>query len=133
MYRAIDNIDLGDVKWSNFTVHYTGARPPTDVPSWMDDRYEVYFRDPLEVVHNMLANPEFSSTLDYCPYREYETETNERRWSDFMSGDWAWNQAVGCHMHKLSFVVLTDLDVVSARISSLRMFAHMALSSCQLS
>lgn len=60
----------------------------------MDDPYEVYYRDPLEVVHSLVANPDFAAELDYCPYREYVTDTNERRRCDFMSGDWAWNQAV---------------------------------------
>jgi hypothetical protein len=66
MYRTVDNIDLGDVKWSNFTVQYTGVRPPGIVPSWMEDTYEVYFHDPREVVRSIVANPQFACNMDYC-------------------------------------------------------------------
>ncbi|KAG1743668.1 uncharacterized protein EDB91DRAFT_1247159 [Suillus paluster] len=31
--------------------------------------------------------------MDYQPYREFSTDNDECQWQDFMSGDWAWNQA----------------------------------------
>jgi hypothetical protein len=93
MYRTIDNIKIGEIKWRNFSVRYTSVRPPADVPPWMEDTYKVYYRDPHEVVRSIIANPDFAAELTYGPYREYLTETDERRWCDFMSGDWAWNQA----------------------------------------
>lgn len=97
LYAAIDEIQLGDVKWESFDVRYTGERPlvDSDVPPWMKDNYTVYFRDPREVVRNILSNPSFKNELDLRPYREFVMGTDERRWSDFMSADWAWNQVVG--------------------------------------
>ncbi|KAI5991885.1 hypothetical protein EDD15DRAFT_2388391 [Pisolithus albus] len=92
MYRTIDNTRVGDVKWQSFTVKYTGDVVADPVP-WMHDEYDVWFRDPLEVVRNMLANPEFANNMDLQPFREYHTADSTRRWQDFMSGDWAWRQA----------------------------------------
>ena len=40
----------------------------------------------------MIPNPEFKGQFDYAPYREFEDGT--RRWTDVMSGNWAWKQAV---------------------------------------
>ena len=94
MYKTIDDIKIGDIKWRNFTVRYTGVCPPSDVLPWMEDMYEVYYHDPHKVVCSNIANLDFATELDYSPYREYVTETNEQCWCDFMSGDWAWNQAV---------------------------------------
>ncbi|KAI5997456.1 hypothetical protein EDD15DRAFT_2386971 [Pisolithus albus] len=93
MYKTIDSTPLGDVKWENFHTSYTGERPTENVPPWMTDTYDIWFRDPKEVVRNILSEPDFSDDMDYRPFREYESATDGRQWEDFMSGDWAWKQA----------------------------------------
>ncbi|KAG1898506.1 uncharacterized protein F5891DRAFT_1190888 [Suillus fuscotomentosus] len=55
--------------------------------------HESLHRDPRDVVWNMLANPDYALEMDPQPYREFATETDEHQWQDFMSGNWAWNQA----------------------------------------
>ncbi|KAG2053668.1 hypothetical protein BDR06DRAFT_982727 [Suillus hirtellus] len=84
---------LGDVKWDSFQIQYTGKKPDIDVPSWMSSSYDVWFRDPWEVIQNMLANPIFTGEMDYCPYHKFSLSNDECQWKDFMSGDWAWDQA----------------------------------------
>ncbi|KAG1722877.1 uncharacterized protein EDB91DRAFT_1240170 [Suillus paluster] len=92
LYEVIDSSPFGDVKWQCFTVAYDGERPKNPKP-WMDNKYDVWFRDPHEVVHDMLANLTYANEFDYRPYQEYSTENDKRQWKDFMSGDWAWDQA----------------------------------------
>jgi hypothetical protein len=94
LYQTIDSIPLGDVPWQNFTVKFCGDKPDVDIPPWMNCSYDVWFRDPCEVVCNMLANPMYVDEMDYQPYCEYASATNEHQWKDFMSADWAWDQAV---------------------------------------
>ncbi|KAG1721051.1 hypothetical protein EDB19DRAFT_1962612 [Suillus lakei] len=91
--QTIDNTPLGDVKWRSFSVKYTGDIPDEGPLPWMTESYYVWFCDPHQVVQNMLANPDYASEVDLRPYREYATEMDECQWQDFMSGDWAWNQA----------------------------------------
>jgi hypothetical protein len=67
----------------------------------MEAKYEVWFRDPLLVVRNMLANPDFDGEIDYAPFKEFNDD-GKRGFQDFISGDWAWRQAVG--LSRLSFV-----------------------------
>jgi hypothetical protein len=93
LYDTIDSIPLGDVKWESFTMKYNGERPESDVPSWMDDEYDVWFRDPRTLVRNMISNPDFDGEFDYAPLQEYDDE-DSHRYKDFMSGNWAWRQAV---------------------------------------
>ncbi|KAG1865640.1 hypothetical protein C8R48DRAFT_772635 [Suillus tomentosus] len=93
LYQTIDSIPLGDVPWQNFAVKFCGDKPDVDIPPWMNGSYDVWFRDPREVVRNMLANPMYADEMDYQPYREYASATDERQWKDFMSADWAWDQA----------------------------------------
>jgi hypothetical protein len=94
LYKVIDATPLGDVPWQCFSVQYTGERPEADVPSWMDDEFEVWYRDPHTMARNMLANPTYKDEIDYTPFREYDASNDKRRWKDFMSADWAWQQAV---------------------------------------
>ena len=94
MYAIIDSIRVGEVKWDSFGIQYTGEKPEVPAP-WMDEVYNVWMRDPESCIGQIIGNPDFASLMDYMPYREYVTETNMRRWQDFMSGNWAWQEAVG--------------------------------------
>ena len=94
LYNTIDNIPVGGVPWQNLSVSYTGLWPEADVPPWMEQSYEVYFRDPRQLFQNMLANPSFAEDFDYTPMRIFDINGG-RRYENFMSGDWAWKQAVG--------------------------------------
>ena len=111
MYNTIDSTQLGDVKWQSFTVKYTGD-PGVDAVPWMHDNYNVWFQDPREVVCNMLANPGFVDAMNYQLFCEYDTKTSTWWWQDFMSGDWAWWQAVSkgiSFIHPLSNLRLQDI------------------------
>jgi Plavaka transposase len=104
MYRTIDASpglqSLGDDatgRWQSFCISYEYEddpwAPPGPRQSWMDYEYEVWFRDPEKLVQELIANPDFVDEFDYVPYHEYHNGLH--RFSDFMSGDWAWKQAVG--------------------------------------
>ena len=92
MLATIDAIQLRDIPWQNFSAKYSGDVPPVNPPDWMLKEYTAYFRDPLCIIRSMISNPDFKGQFDYTPYREFEDGT--RRWTDIMSGDWAWKQAV---------------------------------------
>jgi hypothetical protein len=94
LYALIDAIKQGDVPWNSFSIAYNGLQPPDSVPRppWMDVEYEVWFRDPLQVLKNQVANPDFKDAMDYSPKRVYHK--GKRQYSDLMSGNWAWDQAV---------------------------------------
>jgi hypothetical protein len=93
LYNTIDAIPIGGVPWQNFSVSYTSSQPATDVPSWMEQTYDIYFRDPHQLFQNMLANPTFAKDFNYTPLRIFDIN-GSRRYENFMSGDWAWKQAV---------------------------------------
>jgi hypothetical protein len=94
LYKTIDAIPLGDVPWKSFSMSYTGELPNNhEVPTWMESEFDVWYRNPHTVVHNMLANLDFKDQMDYAPYHEFETD-GEQRYQDMMSGEWAWRQVV---------------------------------------
>lgn len=96
LYALIDDIPYGDVRWESSTITYEGAVPEGPRPSWMDAKYKIWLRSPLEVVKNLIKNPDFAGEFDYAPYHEYLD--SKHRFQHLMSGDWAWRQAV-CVLH----------------------------------
>ncbi|KAG1766909.1 hypothetical protein EV702DRAFT_1182237 [Suillus placidus] len=94
LHKTIDNIPIGGVNWQSFKIQYSGEKPAApDVPPWMNQQFDVWYRDPREVTRNILANPDYVNEFDYRPFREYSLDKDECRYQDFMSGDWAWQQA----------------------------------------
>jgi hypothetical protein len=104
LYNTIDSTPLGDVKWESFGLQYNGIQPADNVPSWMQAEYDVWFRDSRILVHNI---PDFESEFDYAPFQEYIGDS-VHRFQDFMSANWAWQQAVSSNSHVLRFS--TDSD-----------------------
>ena len=95
LYDVIDSTKLGsDVKWECLSASYTGDVPADDPPQWMSQKYDIWYRDPRLVAHQILGNASLASEIDLCPFQEYSTDDQERHYKDFMSGEWAWEQAV---------------------------------------
>lgn len=111
MYKTIDSTPLGDVPWESVSLQYGGAQPEDNIPSWMKEGYDIWFRDPRALVHNILSNPDFESEFDYVPFQE-RTVDGIHRFCDFMSANWAWKQAVStcyCLLFKLMLIVSRTL------------------------
>ena len=94
LYSIIDDIKAGDVAWNSFSVQYNGEVPEDRamVPPWMEQTYEVWFRNPLHVMENQLGNPDFKNEIDVAPKRIFKH--GKCQWTDLMSGNWSWIQAV---------------------------------------
>ncbi|KAF9455420.1 hypothetical protein BDZ94DRAFT_1316251 [Collybia nuda] len=92
MYNIIDSTELGDVPWEAFSVRYNGEMPDSAVPTWMTSAHEVWYCDPLRVMENQIGNPDFQHDMDFAPKQVFNKH-NKCQYSDFMSGNWAWEQA----------------------------------------
>jgi len=92
MYETIDSIQEGNALFSTVRFKYSGPIRPNP-PRWMTDTYELCTRDARKLVHNQLETTDFATTFDYRPYCQFNHK-DDRVWSNLMSGDWAWNEAV---------------------------------------
>jgi len=94
LYALIDAIKQGEIAWNSFSITYNGTVPQDGlpIPPWMDNLYEIWFRDPLQVIEAQIGNPEFNNMMDFAPKRVYFK--GKRQYEDLMSGNWAWDQAV---------------------------------------
>ena len=65
IHAAIDGLTVGGTAWQSFEIEYTGmptgsGNINTPQPKWMSDVHEVFYHDPQQVLHEMLANPNFT-------------------------------------------------------------------------
>lgn len=47
LYKIIDAIPLGNVKWQSFTIKYMDVPDDDEHVPWMEDTYDVWFCYPL--------------------------------------------------------------------------------------
>jgi hypothetical protein len=113
MHNTIDSTPLGDLAWESFSLQYNGTQPVDNIPSWMEAEYDVWFRDPHILVHNLLSNLDSKSNFDYAPFQERTTD-GTHRFQDFMSGNWAWTQAVSHRHHLFDLtLILVMKDIIA--------------------
>ena len=102
MYLMIDACQLGHIPWQSFKVSYDGEVNEDDAP-WKQKSYDVWFRNPKELLKAQLGNKDFAKEMDFAPKEVVDRETGQQRYQDFMSRQWAWHQAVctTCSMLKV--------------------------------
>ena len=128
LHRQIDAIKLGNIQWENTVLKYDGPlQPTTRPPEWKTTGYDVWYRNPREVIKNMLARTDFDGHIDYAAYQEFSGE--KRQYSNLMSGNWSWRQSVCLHFS----IFLLTLQISLLRMLLLRTLRHMAPCSSQLS
>ncbi|TDL19558.1 hypothetical protein BD410DRAFT_726969 [Rickenella mellea] len=88
---SIDAIKYGEVNWHSFSVRYNGPIAH-NAPSWKRATYTVHTRCSLDVARSMAGSADFDGNFDYVPFEEY-TAPDCRRYSNLMSGRWAYKQA----------------------------------------
>ncbi len=92
MHDTIDDYPGGATEWITLCVRWMG--PVTaNSPDWKRKPFYVHTRNPLEVMEHLAANPDFNGAWHNRPFRQYNQD-GTRVWSDAMSGEWAWKQAV---------------------------------------
>ncbi|KAL6298938.1 hypothetical protein BKA93DRAFT_753777 [Sparassis latifolia] len=91
MYAVIDDVAEGSAPWKCFVSQGEADLPP-NAPNWQSEEYHIWYRDPRTVIANMLDNPDFAGEFDPAPYIHVDASDN-RRWSDFMSGNYSWRHS----------------------------------------
>lgn len=95
LYETIDAIQEGDAPWVSYKIRYTGPLPPRAAPQWMTQEYELCARDTRMVLHQQFESAHFKDHVHYTPYQQFNGE-GHRVWSNLMSADLSWKQAVSC-------------------------------------
>lgn len=89
---TIDAIKIGDAPFQSFSVCFPGP-VNSDSPDWKHRKWTVYARNTQVVVHQLIDNPEANGKFNTRPYIEIR-DGKVQVYSNLMSGDWAYRQAV---------------------------------------
>jgi hypothetical protein len=92
MYQTIDAIQEGDAPFETIHFKYGGPILPNP-PAWMTATYELCTRNSRTLLRHQLATTDFADTFKPRPYCQFD-HTDDRVWSNLMSGDWAWSEVV---------------------------------------
>ncbi|KAG5219683.1 C2H2-type domain-containing protein [Salix suchowensis] len=110
MYGTIDAIKEGPTSWKTVQFHYTGPLLKGTPLKWMQETYKLCFQDPHSILLNQIALPELQDHFDYAPYMQFNAH-DDHVWSNLMSGDWAWAEAVSAML--VSILIGSDKMTVS--------------------
>ena len=70
----------------------------------------LYYREAIECVKYLWANPLFSGHMDFIPRREYTgEEKTERLYNEMMTGDRAWSLQANILILIIAYLYLTRL------------------------
>jgi hypothetical protein len=94
------------------------------------ESYDTWFRNPLKIAEAQLGNIDFAHEIDFGLKQVFSSRADRCQYSDFMSGNWAWQQAV-CYIDWIVYLPLEQMqDVIAVDPETHRsMFVPLILGS----
>jgi hypothetical protein len=94
LHSVLNAIPHGNISLQSFSVNYDGPLPlDGEVPTWMTTEYDVWFHNPLLVMEQQIGNHDYTNEFDFHPKQVFD-KAGKCQYTDLMSGNWAWGQAV---------------------------------------
>ena len=91
--ETIDSLPIG-APWTIKHIPMTGDILDDD-GVMRTETAELWFRDPVECVKELIGNPAFKAVMDYAPTRLFvDAEGNEEFISEMSSASWWWKMQV---------------------------------------
>jgi Plavaka transposase len=101
--KKIDDLPTQATGWTCDIVTSPGDHLTDDGEPVPPERLELWRRDPVECVKELMGNPLFKDSLQYAPEKHFTDEEGTNRVFDEMwTGDWWWNTQVNCHLPVIS-------------------------------
>jgi hypothetical protein len=98
LHKKIDEMPKGP-EWLSEIITVTGDRryPPGHAKAGllMTEELELFWRDPVAVIKELIGNPAFKDVISYVPQRVYADKgKKERVYDECWTGDWWWETQV---------------------------------------
>ena len=93
--KKIDELPTQATRWTCDIVTSPGNQLTDDGEPAPPERLELWRRDPVECVKELMGNPIFKESLEYAPQKHFtDEEGNNRVFEEMWTGDWWWNTQV---------------------------------------
>ncbi|KAI6041361.1 hypothetical protein EDC04DRAFT_2893070 [Pisolithus marmoratus] len=96
LYHVIDSMSVGTVKWENFKITYKCKHQDGQNADEQDELIKLAGlggQDGQDEPDAPWMFNVYDDEMDFIPYQEFDAMNKQRHWEDFMSGDWAWEEA----------------------------------------
>ncbi|KAG1751472.1 uncharacterized protein EDB91DRAFT_1234842 [Suillus paluster] len=89
LMKAIDQLPCG-MEWQLKRISVEGNKLTND-QQCKTEELELWLQDPVDCIHELMANPEFNHMVSYVPERVFsDTEGKTRQFDEMWTGDWWW-------------------------------------------
>ncbi|KAG2028794.1 hypothetical protein BDR03DRAFT_1019341 [Suillus americanus] len=89
LMKAIDQLPRG-TEWQLKRISVEGNKL-TNERQYETEDLELWMRDPVECIRELMGNPEFDHMVSYAPERVFsDVEGKTRRFDEMWTGDWWW-------------------------------------------
>ncbi|KAG1763526.1 hypothetical protein EDD22DRAFT_979343 [Suillus occidentalis] len=89
LMKAIDQLPRG-TEWQLKRISVEGNKL-TNEQQYETEDLELWMRDPVECIRELMGNPEFDHMVSYAPERVFsDAEGKTRRYDEMWTGDWWW-------------------------------------------
>ena len=93
--KAVDKVPTGP-GWTCEIIDLAGDQDREDGGTLVED-LELWRRDPVECVHELIGNPAFKEYISYIPERVYTDDAgHDRIYDEMWTSDWWWETQVSC-------------------------------------
>lgn len=98
--KAIDVLPTGP-EWKRSIISVLGDEVDGD-GKLIEEELELWMRDPVECIRELMQNPAFKESMAYAPERVYrDSEGKNRIYEEMWTGDWWWKAQVSTTSSKV--------------------------------
>ena len=101
-------------KWTCDIITSSGNQLNEDGEPVPSERLELWRRDPVECMKELMGNPIFEKSLEYAPQKHFtDEEANNRVFDEMWTGDWWWDTQVNwssCNSEDALTEIITEKD-----------------------
>ena len=95
--KKVDGLPTQAAGWTCDIITSTGNQVSDEGEPVPSERLELWRRDPVECIKELMGNPSFKNSLEYAPQRHFlDKEGNNRVFDEMWTGEWWWNIQVSC-------------------------------------
>ena len=99
MLKKIDAFPTQASQWTCDIVTSSGNQVTDDRELVPPERLELWKRDLVECMKDLMGNPIFKESLEYAPQKHFtDEEGNNHVFDEMWTGDWWWNTQVNCRI-----------------------------------
>jgi hypothetical protein len=90
--KTVDQVERSGA-WSLKTYNIEGDLDPEGQPTVQT--VDLWMRNPLDLIRELIGNPDFKDVMHYAPERHYmDNERENREYNEAWTADWWWNTQV---------------------------------------